>query len=189
VDQAVQTARTKMPHMIPFFVAYPGSLFSSKSHYIVFMRGDAPLTARLLTPVMIDAVDGSFTDSRSLPWYVSMVLLSQPLHFGDYGGLPLKIVWALLDLGVIGILLTGLYLWLARRRVATSSRSIKRRTTGEGRHDLDLSMIYRGPLALAVLSLIGLVTALVGDGIWDAIGWLCLAVPALVMVMKSYWAL
>jgi uncharacterized iron-regulated membrane protein len=65
---------------------------------------------------MIDAVDGSFTDSRSLPWYVSMVLLSQPLHFGDYGGLPLKVIWAALDGVTIVVIGSGLYLWLARRR-------------------------------------------------------------------------
>ncbi len=42
--------------MIPFFVAYPGSMFSSQSHYVIFMRGDTPLTSALLTPVLIDAV-------------------------------------------------------------------------------------------------------------------------------------
>jgi len=41
--------------------------------------------------------------------------VSQPLHFGDYGGLPLKIVWALLDLIAIVVLGSGVYLWLGRR--------------------------------------------------------------------------
>lgn len=118
VDQAVATARTKIPAMVPFFVAYPGSMFSSQSHYVVFMRGDTPLTERLLKPVLVDALDGSLTDSRDLPWYVSAVLLAQPLHFGDYGGLPMKIVWALMDIAAIVILLSGIYLWLARRRPA-----------------------------------------------------------------------
>ena len=45
--------------------------------------------------------------------------LSQPLHFGDYGGLGLKIVWALLDLATIIILGSGLYLWLTKKRRAT----------------------------------------------------------------------
>ena len=50
-----------------------------------------------------------------MPWYVSTLLLSQPLHFGDYGGLPLKIIWAFLDLITIVVLISGLYLWLGRR--------------------------------------------------------------------------
>jgi uncharacterized iron-regulated membrane protein len=49
-----------------------------------------------------------------MPWYVKTLLLSQPLHFGDYGGLPLKIVWALLDILTIIILGSGVYLWLKR---------------------------------------------------------------------------
>ena len=41
--------------MKPAFVAFPGALFSSKAHYVVFLRGNTPLTARLLKPVLIDA--------------------------------------------------------------------------------------------------------------------------------------
>ena len=48
--------------------------------------------------MLIDAATGAFTDSRDLPWYVTTLLVSQPLHFGDYGGMPMKIIWALLDI-------------------------------------------------------------------------------------------
>jgi len=40
--------------------------------------------------------------------------VSQPLHFGDYGGMPLKIIWAVLDAITIVVLGSGLYLWLRR---------------------------------------------------------------------------
>jgi uncharacterized iron-regulated membrane protein len=116
MQNAVTLARDKAPGMTPSFVAYPGTGFSSKAHYAIFMRGDAPLTSRLLKPVLIDAQTGAFTDSRELPWYVTAFLLSQPLHFGDYGGMPLKVLWALLDIATIIVLVTGLYLWIARRR-------------------------------------------------------------------------
>lgn len=121
VNDAVATARAKLPEMIPSFVAYPGSLFSSKSHYAIFMRGNEPVTSRLLKPVLIDATDGSFADSRDMPWYVLTLLLSQPLHFGDYGGMPFKIVWAVLDLFTIVVLSTGFYLWMKRRPRRASS--------------------------------------------------------------------
>jgi hypothetical protein len=29
----------------------------------------------------------------SLPWYIHAIECSRPLHFGDYGGIPLKIMW------------------------------------------------------------------------------------------------
>lgn len=121
VQAAVTKARELLPAMTPSFVAYPGSPFSSKSHYAVFMRGGTPLTSRLLKPVLIDATDGAFTDSRDLPWYVSTLLLSQPLHFGDYGGMPLKVIWAILDLITIVVLGSGIYLWWVRRRPASAS--------------------------------------------------------------------
>jgi len=48
--------------------------------------------------------------------------LSQPLHFGDYGGLPLKLLWAALTSFTIVVLGSGLYLWLGRRRSPLSDR-------------------------------------------------------------------
>jgi uncharacterized iron-regulated membrane protein len=116
IEAAVKLAEQKLPDQTPSFVAYPGSLFSSKAHYIVFMKGNAPLTSRLVTPVIVDASDGTFTDSRELPWYVTTLLVSQPLHFGDYGGMPLKIIWTILDVATIVVLGSGIYLWLKRRR-------------------------------------------------------------------------
>ncbi len=116
VQSAVDTAIARLPDMIPSFVAYPGTLFTSKTHYAIFMRGNTPVTSRLLQPVLIDAASGTFTDTRKMPWYVSTLLLSQPLHFGDYGGLPLRIIWAILDVLTIVVLVSGIYLWLVRRR-------------------------------------------------------------------------
>ena len=58
------------------------------------------------------------------------MFLSVPLHFGDYGGMPLKIIWALLDLAAIIVLVTGLYLWLGKRRVPIEQRLAELRSGG-----------------------------------------------------------
>lgn len=116
LDRALATAFAAAPDMTPSFVAFPGTDFSTGHHYMVAMHGDAPLTSRLIQPVLIDAETGALTDTRDLPWYVATLLISQPLHFGDYGGMPLKILWAMLDIVAIIVLGSGLYLWLARRR-------------------------------------------------------------------------
>jgi uncharacterized iron-regulated membrane protein len=57
-----------------------------------------------------------------MPWYVSALMLSQPLHFGDYGGMGLKIIWLLLDLLTIVVLVTGLILWSKRRALTIEQR-------------------------------------------------------------------
>jgi uncharacterized iron-regulated membrane protein len=64
----------------------------------------------------VDAESGHITLAKSLPWYIRTLEVSRPLHFGDYGGMPLKIIWALFDVALITVLLSGLYLWLSRRR-------------------------------------------------------------------------
>lgn len=116
LDAAVRRAREALPDRTLQFVAFPGSPYSTDHHYAVFFHGDTPLTEHLITPALIDARTGELTAVAPTPWYVKTLSLSQPLHFGDYGGPGLKIVWALLDVAAIVILVTGLYLWLARRR-------------------------------------------------------------------------
>ena len=80
------------------------------------MRGDSPITSRLFKPVLIDAETAKITDSRELPWYLTALLISQPLHFGDYGGLALKIIWLILDVITIIVLWTGLMLWWKKHK-------------------------------------------------------------------------
>jgi uncharacterized iron-regulated membrane protein len=118
LQQAVETAQTTATKTGVGFIAFPGTPFAGPHHYAVFLRGVTPLTARLLKPVLIDAQTGELTATRALPWYVTALLISQPLHFGDYGGAPLKFFWALLDILTIVVLGSGLYLWLKRRNVA-----------------------------------------------------------------------
>jgi hypothetical protein len=45
-----------------------------------------------------------------------------------------------------------------------------------------LSQMFSVPAALALLSAVGLVSALVGDGAWDALSWLTLAAPVAIPV-------
>jgi uncharacterized iron-regulated membrane protein len=121
LDLAMARAREVLPGNNPQFIAFPGGSFSSKHHYAVFFQGDTPLTERLLTPALIDAETGAFTDARPMPWYYQALSLSRPLHFGDYGALPLKVLWAALTLFTIVVLGSGLYLWLAKGSAASKA--------------------------------------------------------------------
>jgi len=116
LDAAVATAREALPGMELQFVAFPGGRYSTGHHYAVFFHGDKPLTTHLITPALIDARTGALTAVSPMPWYANALSLSQPLHFGDYGGLPLKLVWAVLDVVTIVITGSGVYLWVVRRR-------------------------------------------------------------------------
>jgi len=128
LDVVVGRAKAAAAGMEVAFVAYPGTPFTSSHHYAAFMRGDTPLTSRLLKPVLLDGETGEVADSRALPVYLQALLISQPLHFGDYGGMPLKVIWALLDGLTIAVIGSGLYLWLARRRKRTPAGAFASRT-------------------------------------------------------------
>jgi uncharacterized iron-regulated membrane protein len=65
------------------------------------MRGDTPLTSRLLKPVLLDRRNRRSVRCARPSGLSQALLVSQPLHFGDYGGMPLKIIWALLDVMTI----------------------------------------------------------------------------------------
>lgn len=116
IHAAIMAAETAAPGMTLQFVAFPGGGFSTQHHFAVFLYGETELTEHLITPVLIEAESGAIAGLREMPWYAKALSLSQPLHFGDYGGLPLKILWALFDLAAIIILGSGILLWLARAR-------------------------------------------------------------------------
>lgn len=118
VATAVAVAQAVVPERTLRFVAYPGTAVSSDRQYAVFLAGATPLTARLLDIALVNAETGRVTAHSSMPWYAQAVFVSQPLHFGNYGGLALKLIWAALDLATIAVLATGLYLWAGRRAIA-----------------------------------------------------------------------
>ena len=122
VNQVLTIAAQATPGMQPDFIAFPGTRFSSEHHYSVFMKGNTHLTAHLWTPVLIDARSLDVTAIGQRPWYMDALSMSQPLHFGDYGGMPMKVLWAVLDVLTISVLGSGLYLWWVRRRTPATQR-------------------------------------------------------------------
>lgn len=178
IDRAMAAARRAMPGNRPQFIAFPGGTFSSPHHFAVFFQGATPLTERLLTTALIDAETDTFTDARPMPWYIKMLALSQPLHFGDYGGLPLKLLWAVLTVFTIIVLGSGVFLWLDKRLSGhASSRGLRRSGAAPVKRRQSLGALFAMPLLLTVVSAAGLGVALTGDSWRDAIGWAGLALP------------
>jgi uncharacterized iron-regulated membrane protein len=116
IDDVVTVARQALGGNTPVSIVLPTEArFGTPRHFIVWTKGPTPITARLFTPVLIDAENGQLVTAKGLPWYLRALQVSRPLHFGDYGGLSLKIIWALLDLATIIVLASGVYLWLGKR--------------------------------------------------------------------------
>lgn len=111
-QQALERARRAAPGMCAGMIAWPGTLLSTPEHFAIVLRGDTPLTSRLSRNLLVSPRTGEVLEAGERPWYITAFQLSQPLHFGDFGGLPLKVLWALLDLLTIAVLGSGLHLWL-----------------------------------------------------------------------------
>lgn len=120
VDAAYDAARKAQPGMTVNTITFPGNPYGSPYHYVVWLNGDTALTSRLFSPVLLDARTGALGMQVEMPWYLRALEVSRPLHFGDYAGIPLKIIWAVLDLITIIVLGSGLYLWIARRKSAAA---------------------------------------------------------------------
>ncbi|WPU93211.1 PepSY-associated TM helix domain-containing protein [Mucilaginibacter sabulilitoris] len=117
VQDAHDIAKKAVPGMIITSVIYPGNTFGSPYHYLFWAHGNTPLTSRLFSPVLVDARTGKLTAVVKMPFYLRALEVSRPLHFGDYGGMPLKILWALFDVVAIVVLVSGIYLWFDRRKL------------------------------------------------------------------------
>ncbi len=122
IEQAVTAAQDARPDLRAAFVSYPGTGYSGDYHYGVFMIGSSPIDRRNYQPVLVDAETSRLTGVPEWPLSLSAMYLSQPLHFGDYAGLPLKIIWALFDIVAIVVLATGIYLWIGHRGMPLRQR-------------------------------------------------------------------
>lgn len=122
VQAAFDTAAKAAPGNEVTGLSFPGSSFGSPVHYVLWTHGASPLRARLFTPVLVDARTGELTGAYPMPWYLRFLEISRPLHFGDYGGMPLRILWAALDIIAIGVLISGVVLWAAKRKISADVR-------------------------------------------------------------------
>ncbi|MCF0041234.1 hypothetical protein [Dyadobacter fanqingshengii] len=47
--------------------------------------------------------------------------------------------------------------------------------------------VWRAPLIIGLFSMIGLLSALTGDDLWDVLSWLTLGIPVLIMIRFIPW--
>lgn len=106
----------------PTTFLFPGSEYSTAQHYLVLLQGTHAFDEKMLQLALVDAQSQQVERVLQLPLYLQAILLSQPLHFGDYGGLALRLLWAGCTLAILFITLNGAWLWWARRNKGTERR-------------------------------------------------------------------
>ncbi|WEK00219.1 MAG: PepSY-associated TM helix domain-containing protein [Candidatus Sphingomonas phytovorans] len=187
LDTIAAAVRKTEPSMTVTTIAFPGTPFSSGNHIAIFLTGNSPLTSRILKPALADARTGEIVAVRDMPWYATALFMSQSLHFGDYGGLALKVAWAVMDVIAIVILGSGIYLWVVRQR--------RMRGYGPPKDAGDRPPVRRArlsrwkqwklPLSLALLTIIGLAVSLIWAGLWVATASAALSIAIGVMIVGA----
>jgi uncharacterized iron-regulated membrane protein len=189
-QQTVLNALTALPQSKISYVSFPDTEFGIPGHFLFLMSGTTPLTERLSQIVVLNAQNGSLTEIVDLPLYLKIVLFSEPLHFGNYGGLFLKILWCAFTLGSLFVVLMGLFSFLLKRRhrrlhagrqkVSPPIRSPKRLLVLPRWH-------YAWPTATLITITAGLVLALVMEGWIAQLASALLVLPLALLALKGRW--
>lgn len=115
LDLVLKNSQEKLPEGSFDFLAFPDTEFSPPGHYLVLMHGEG-LKERLVDIAVVNSVTGAVDSVRELPWYLKLAALSEPLHFGNYGGLPLKLIWLVMTFGTLALPILGLLLALRKKK-------------------------------------------------------------------------
>lgn len=123
-DQAYKVALEAAPEgWSVHVIIWPGTDFTSEQYYAVRIAGSG-INEKLFRIVLVNAITGEVGHVVELPWFIKTIALSQPLHFGDYGGLPLKILWTICAWFTLFITLNGAWLWMDKRRQRRQSKMV-----------------------------------------------------------------
>lgn len=122
-DRAPAAAEQAQPGWRATSVVYPGTDLSTAQHYTVLLFGTKGVRERMFRIALVNAHTGTVDDLRDLPLYLRAIQISQPLHFGDYGGVGLKLFWVLCSWLALFITGNGAWLWWNRRRQAVPAVS------------------------------------------------------------------
>ncbi|MES2745829.1 MAG: PepSY-associated TM helix domain-containing protein [Bdellovibrionota bacterium] len=182
VDTAFAAAISEAPDKEVAFITFPATEFSTTGHYIFVLNGKEGFDKYLSEIVLIDARDGSRATTRQLPWYLKAALLSEPLHFGNYGGLPLKLIWVGFSLLALVLTISGPALWYMRKRKVKGPDKIKSGVTRSSENK------YLYPVPIGTLILGGSLLAISSNPWIDRIACLLLLIPLFIIVQKLFAA-
>jgi len=117
-DEAVAVARATLPGAVPIGVNVPGP----KAAYRVALRYPEDRTPGGRSRVFVDPYGGGVVQaesSRTTAAGTRLVILNRAIHTGDIFGLASKTVMSLASLAAVFQAVSGLMMWLRRRRRPT----------------------------------------------------------------------
>lgn len=95
-------------------VIYPGSI-QGDYHFLVLGEAKEGLAKFIPKPLLMNRSNGSLVQALQLPWYIKLIALAGPFHFGNFGGWPVKIIYCILSFATGALAITGYIMYFIRR--------------------------------------------------------------------------
>jgi len=165
------------------YISFPDTEFGIPGHYLFLVNGTDRFSERLSDLLVVNAKTAALTEIVELPLYLKLVLLSEPLHFGDYGGIYLKIIWAVFTLCSFAVAALGLVSFFLKRK---KRRASEQKTENRKWRKLELPVSlpgYGAPVFFGVFSLTGIIGALFAEGALAKAALGILLVPFIVLFL------
>ncbi len=126
VDLVLRHAAAIHPEAPISSVTFPGS-FQGPNHYFCFHERQGKLQQFMPVYSLVPMNDPAAADDMQVPLWIDLTMASIPLHFGNYGGLLIKVVYCVLGLGSGFLTVTGAILTFTRwRKKLRARRALKR---------------------------------------------------------------
>lgn len=115
VRDVITTAQKHKPESVIWYIVFPGMERGIASHYLVLMHGTGFLTRQISEYLVINAQTAELVDVVKLPILLQSALVATPVHFANYGGIVLKIVWAIFAFFSFVVVMLGIAVFISRR--------------------------------------------------------------------------
>lgn len=187
-SQVISIALSAKSDTVISYISFPATEYGIPGHYLVLVNGTTNITKRLSDLVVVNAETGKLAEIVELPLYMKIVLLSEPLHFGDYGGRFLKVLWALFTLGSLMVVLLGVYSFFMKRKMrkqAVISNPESSTLTPKLKPEGLRKSVYALPTLISTAVIVGITAALFASGVFAQVSMSLLLLPIIFMI--SAW--
>jgi len=174
-DRAADSARAHIPGLVVKEMVPPGKpdrpIYLTGQSDVMLVRNRANRV--YLHPLTYEVIQVQRADEVATVTWLNDI--ADPLHFGNFGGLPTKTLWFLAGLGISGLVLTGI--WVSLKRKVKSEAAKRAQRLGGWKYynwavvALMLSFMYyhlivRYQASWQLLLLISVGWTLLGGGAW-----------------------
>jgi uncharacterized iron-regulated membrane protein len=116
IDAALEEVKRKYPAFESNYLLFPKST-DGKLTVLGRLKSDPAFYGFNYSKIQVDTKTGKIASVnflRDMPWYKRAVTILKPLHFGDYAGLSIKLIYCFFGLfpGILAI--SGFFIWRFR---------------------------------------------------------------------------